>query len=87
MDTGWLKNPNTHNAMSRSYHVTNKQLVRERIENAVAGCDGDDATELEEKDIKKDIAKVNTAWSRQAERDGLRPGLKMRLKDRKIEVI
>jgi len=73
--------------MSRSFHVTNKQLHRERIENALDGCDGDDATELEEKDIKKDIAKTNSAWTKQAERDGLRPGWRMRLKDKKIEVI
>ncbi len=73
--------------MSRSYHVTNKQLQRERIENALNGCGGEDVTELEEKDIKKDIAKVNSAWTKQAERDGLRPGLKMRLKDKQIEVI
>ncbi|MES2660740.1 MAG: hypothetical protein V4689_19095 [Verrucomicrobiota bacterium] len=73
--------------MSRSYHVTNKQLVQERIENTLAGFDDTHATELEEKDIKKDIAKVNAAWTKQAERDGLRPGWKMRLKDQKIEVI
>ena len=46
-----------------------------------------DATELEVKDIQKDIAKINTAWMRQAERDGLRPGWEVRLNDRKIEVI
>lgn len=73
--------------MSRSYHVTDKQLVRERIENATSGFDGADATELEVMDIKKDIAKVNAAWTKQAERDGLRPGWKVRLKGGKIEVI
>lgn len=67
--------------------MSNKQLRRERMENALAGCEGDDATEFDVKDIQKDIAKVNTAWTRQAERDGLRPGLKMRRKDGKIDVI
>lgn len=73
--------------MSRSYHVTNKQLKKERIEDNLAGCNRSQATELEEKDTKKEIAKVNTEWERQAKRDGLRPGLKMRLKHKKIEVI
>ena len=73
--------------MGRSYHVTNKQLKKERIEDHLAGCDRSQATELEEKDTKKEIAKVNSDWERQAKRDGLRPGLKMRLKDKEIEVI
>jgi hypothetical protein len=73
--------------MSRSYHVTNKQLKKERIEDQLAGCDRSQATELEEKDTKKEIAKINTDWKRQASRDGLRPGLKMRLKKSKVEVI
>lgn len=73
--------------MSRSYHVTNKQLKRERIEDALAGCDRSQITELEEKDIKKDVSKVNAAWKRQASRDGVRPGLRMRLKAKKLEVI
>jgi hypothetical protein len=72
--------------MSRSYHVTNKQLQQERSENALEGCDGEDATELEEKDIKKEIAKTNSAWTKQAERDGLRPGWRMHLRDKQIEV-
>lgn len=73
--------------MSRSYHVTNKQLKRERIEDALSGCAGSQATELEEKDIKKDVAKVNVAWKRQGSRDGVRPGLRMRLKAKKLKVI
>ena len=73
--------------MSRSYHVTNKQLKRERIEDALAGCDRSQATELEEKDIKKDISKINVARTRQASRDGVRPGLKLRLKAKRLEVL
>jgi glycerol-3-phosphate O-acyltransferase len=73
--------------MSRSYHVTKKQLKRERIEDAIADCDRSQATELEEKDIKKALAKDNEAWKSQAKRDGLRPGLRIRLKNQKVEVI
>jgi hypothetical protein len=72
--------------VSRSYHVTNKQLRKERIENAVSGAKGTGLTELEEKDIKKDISKVNTAWKRQAKRDSLKPGLKIRLKNSKVKL-
>ena len=73
--------------MSLSFHVTNKQLKKERIEGHLAGCDRTQATELEVQDIKKDIAKINTDWNRQAKRDNLRPGLKMRLKHNKVDVI
>jgi hypothetical protein len=74
--------------MSRSHHVTNKQLRKESKENAVLGDSaGSGLTELEEKDLKKDITKVNTAWKKQAKRDSLRPGLKMRLKNSDVEVI
>jgi len=48
---------------------------------------GDKLTELEEQDLKKDIAKMNTTWERQSKRDSVKPSLKMRLKDSKVEVI
>ncbi|MEM1158807.1 MAG: hypothetical protein AAGH72_11200 [Verrucomicrobiota bacterium] len=53
--------------MSRSYHVTQKQLKKERIENKLCGVDRiPQMTELEEKDIKKRIAKANTKIKRQS---------------------
>ncbi len=53
--------------MSRSYHVTKKQLKRERIENKLCGVDHiPEMTELEGRDIKKRIAKENTLRKRQA---------------------
>ena len=53
--------------MSRSYHVTHKQLKKERIENKLCGVDHiSQMTELEEKDIKKRIAKADTKIQRQS---------------------
>lgn len=71
--------------MSRSHHVTSKQLRRERAENALCGCDGAQVTELEEKDLKKRIAKTNTDWKRQAKRDGMPPRARLRLKKNLVE--
>jgi hypothetical protein len=76
-------------AMSRSHHVTKKMLRQERMQLADLPPEAQaaDMTALEEGDIRKSIAKVNTAWKRQAERDSLNPGLRMQLSDSGIEVV
>lgn len=74
--------------MSRSHHVTNKQLRKECRENAALGdIASPSLTKLEEINLKKDIAKINAAWKKQAKRDSLNPGLKMRFKNSDVEVV
>ena len=74
--------------MSRSYHVTKKQLVKERIENAIVDPNDPSSqmTELEVADIRKGISKINDGWKKQASRDRLRPGLRMKLTDKGVKV-
>jgi hypothetical protein len=54
--------------MSRSQHITIKQLKKERIVNASIGLHCPEMTELEVKDIKKRVFKNNALRSRQSEK-------------------
>jgi hypothetical protein len=73
--------------MSRSQHVTQKQLRKERIENATLGLPCQTLTELETKDLKKRASMINCAWSRQAGKVDLKPGRRIRVKNGNVEVV
>jgi hypothetical protein len=73
--------------MSRSQHVTQEQLRKERVENTVLGLTCQTMTELEVKDLKKRASKINSAWSRQARKVELKADRRIRVKDGKVEVV
>jgi hypothetical protein len=61
--------------MARSYHVTQKALRTERIEFVRESIPmGYHMTELETKDVKKRISKVNNIWKRKASKAGVPSG-------------
>ncbi len=60
--------------MSRSHHITIKQLKKERIVDAFLGLPRQELSELEKADIKKRVSKTNSKWKRKAKIVDLKPG-------------